>query len=71
MTEFTIREISPEEYKKSLKAELATDGLYEAVKRRCDIIDEECKFMRYVQHRFIQEQLTEILELVEIKEEIE
>lgn len=67
MKDFTIKEISPEEYKAQLRAELATDGLYEAVKRRCDIIDEECKFMRYVQHRFIQEQLTEILELVELR----
>ena len=65
MTEFTIREISPEEYKENLKAEIATDGLYEAVKKRCDIINEECKYMRYVQHRYIQEQLCEIMELVE------
>ena len=71
MTEFMIREISPEEYRKSLRKEIAKDGLYEVVRKRCDVINEECKFMRYVQHRFIQEQLTEILELVEIKEEIE
>ena len=64
MTEFTIKEISPEEYKENLKAEIAADGLYEAVKRRCDIIDEECKYMRYVQHRYIQEMLAEVMELV-------
>ena len=67
MTEFTIKEISPEEYKENLRAEIATDGLYETVKKRCDAIDEECKFMRYVQHRYIQEQLVEILELVELR----
>ena len=71
MTEFMIKEISPEEYKESLKAELATDGLYEAVKRRCDIINEECQPMSYTQHGFIQEQLSEIMELVEAKEETE
>lgn len=71
MTEFTIRKISPEEYRESLKKEIATDGLHEAVKKRCDAIDEECKYMRYVQHRYIQEQLAEILELVEAKEESE
>lgn len=67
MTDFTIKEISPEEYRESLKKEIATDGLYEAVKRRCDAIDEACKYMRYVQHRYIQEQLAEILELVELR----
>ena len=65
MTEFTLREISPEECRERLMQERDRDGLYEAVKRRCDIIDEECKYMRYTQHRFIQEQLSEILELVE------
>ena len=69
MIEFTIRKISPEEYMESLKKEIATDGLHEAVKKRCDAIDEECKYMRYVQHRYIQEQLTEIMDLVEAKEE--
>lgn len=67
MTEFTIKEISPEEHKAQLRAEIATDGLYEAVKKRCDEIDEECKYMRYVQHRYIQEQLCEIMELVELR----
>lgn len=71
MTEFTIKEISPEEYRERLMQERDREGLYEAVKRRCDIIDEECKYMRYVQHRYIQEQLTEIMELVEGKEETE
>ena len=67
MTEATIRVISPEEYRAQIKAEIATDGLCEAVKKRCDAIDEECKYMRYVQHRYIQEQLAEILELVELR----
>ena len=71
MTEFTIKEISPEEYRERLKQELHEDGLYEAVKKRCDTINEECKYMRYVQHRYIQEQLCEIMELVEVKEETE
>ena len=68
MTEMTLREVSPEEYRERLMQERDRDGLCEAVKRRCDIIDEECKFMRYVQHRYIQEQLCEIMELVEESE---
>ena len=71
MTEFTLKVISPEEYMESLKKEIATDGLYEAVKKRCDAIGEECEYMRYVQHRYIQEQLAEILDLVEAKEKSE
>lgn len=71
MTEMTLKEVSPEEYRERLKQERDRDGLHEAVKKRCDIINEECKYMRYVQHRYIQEQLCEIMELVEVKEETE
>ena len=67
MTDITLQMISPEEYKENLRQELATDGLYATVKKRCDAIDEECMYMRYVQHRYIQEQLSEIMELVELR----
>ena len=67
MTEFTIRSISTEEYISNLRKELKTDGLYKAVEKRCDEIDEECKNMGYVQHRTIQELLSEILELIEMR----
>ena len=65
MTEFTIRKISSEEYRKSLRAEIARDGLYEAVKKRCDAVNDECKY--YIQHRYIQKKLCEIMELVELR----
>ena len=64
MTDITLQKISLEEYKENLRQELAKDGLYAAVKKRCDAIDEECKYMRYVQHRYIQEMLAEVMELV-------
>ena len=64
MTDITLQKISLEEYKENLRQELAKDGLYAAVKKRCDTIDEECKYMRYVQHRYIQEMLAEVMELV-------
>ena len=71
MKEFTIKEITPEEQERNLRAELNEDGLFEAIKKRCDVIDDECKYMRYVQHRFIQEQLCEIMELVKMEGEDE
>lgn len=67
MTEFTIRSISPEEYTSNLRKEVEQDGLLKAVKKRCDEIDEECKYMRYVQHRTIQELLSEIVELIKME----
>lgn len=68
MTEFTIRDVPYEEYIGNLKSEIINDGLYEAVKKRCDQINGECKFMRYVQHRVIQELLSEIMDLLKLRE---
>lgn len=67
MAEFTVRSISPEEYTNNLRKEIEQDGLFKAVKKRCDEIDEECKYMRYVQHRTVQELLSEILELIKMR----
>ena len=67
MTEFTIRGISPKEYISNLRKELETDGLYKAVEKRCDEINEECSDMGYVRHRTIQEWLDEILDLINLR----
>lgn len=67
MTEFTIRGISPKEYTGNLRKELETDGLYKAVEKRCDEINEECSDMGYVRHRTIQEWLDEILDLINLR----
>ena len=67
MKEFTIGLISPEEYTSNLRKELETDGLYKAVEKRCDEINEECRGMGYVQHRTIQEWLGEILDLINLR----
>ena len=67
MTEFIIRGMSPEEYTSNLRKELGTDGLYKAVEKRCNEINEECSDMGYVQHRTIQERLNEILDLINLR----
>jgi len=68
MIEFTIRDVPYEEYIGNLKSEIINDGLYEAVKKRCDQINHECKNMGYIQHRTIQEWLSEMLDLLKLRE---
>ena len=67
MIEFTLREVSPAEYRNSLRREIEENGLYKAIEKRCDEINGECRDMGYVQHRTIQELLSEILELIELR----
>lgn len=68
MKEITMRSMPHKEYIENLRKEIADDGLFKAVEKRCELVDEECKYMRYVQHRYIQEQLSEIQELVKLRE---
>lgn len=70
VTEFTIKEITPEEHAASLRKELE-GGLYKAIETRCDLIDEECYGMVYASHGYVREQLIEILDLVRMSEENE
>ena len=66
--EFTIKEITPEEQTASLRKELES-GLFEAIVKRCDKINDECCGMTYAAHGYVQEQLIEILDLVRMSEE--
>ena len=68
--EFTIREITPEEYQAGLRKEVE-GGLYKAVEARCELINEECCSMPYASYGYVQEQLVEILDLVRMSEESE
>lgn len=68
--EFTIKEITPEEHAASLRKELE-GGLFEAIVKRCDKINDECHGMPYASHGYVQEQLMEILDLVRMNEESE
>ena len=64
MREFELRTVSPTEYRNSLRKEIEENGLYKAVEKRCDEINNECGDMGYVQHRTIQGWLSEILDLI-------
>ena len=63
--EFTLREVSHDEYIGGLRKELESVGLYKAVEKRCDEIDDICSSLGYVAHRSVQEQLSEIMDIIE------
>ena len=60
-----IRQFTQDEYKADLRKELENGGLYKAIEKRCDEINDVCGCMRYVSHRYVQELLVEILDLLE------
>lgn len=66
--EITLREYTPEEYKADMRKELEITSLYNSVKQRCDLINDECinQQMGYIPHRCIQEWMCEILDLIEL-----
>ena len=66
--EYTLREYTKEEQEADLRKELETTSLYNSVKQRCDLINDECvnQQMGYVPHRCIQEWMCEILDLIEL-----
>ncbi len=68
---FGLREYSHEEYIEDLKKELKAMGLHDSVQKRCDEINEECRNMGYATHRYIQELMCEILDLIEENEKDE
>ena len=63
-----LRIYPQEKYLSDLKTELETKGLYGAIEHRTDEINENISDLRYMQHRYIQEQLVEILDLVKMTE---
>lgn len=67
--EITLKEYTPEEYRADLLEELRQNGLLETVRKRCQEIDEECRGCGYLTHRFIQEQLAEIEDIIKLSEE--
>ena len=63
-----LRELTYAEYKNNLRKEIETDGLKAAIEKRCNLINEDCGSLRYIQHRGVQESLCEILDLLTIAE---
>jgi len=60
----TLKTITYEEYIEGLREDIAENGLYGAVEKRCDLINEDTSGLPYIQHRCIQEALVEILDLI-------
>lgn len=63
-----VRIYPQEKYESDLREELESKGLYKAIAQRMDEISEEAYDLGYLGHRFVQEQLVEILDLVKIHE---
>ena len=62
-----LREITPEEYRADLQKEIQDTCLITAVEKRCDEINDICGCMRYVPHRYVQELMNEIIDLIRIQ----
>lgn len=66
--EYILKEYTQEEQRSDMLKELEFTSLYNAVKQRCDLINDECvnQGMGYIPHRIIQELMCEILDLIEL-----
>lgn len=60
-----LRTITAAEYIGGLKEELRIKGFRQSVKDRCDEINDVCSCMGYVNHRYVQELLCEIMDLID------
>ena len=62
-----LREITPEEYRADLQKEIQDTCLITAVEKRCDEINDVCGSLSYVSHRYVQELMNEIIDLIRIQ----
>ena len=62
----TLIKITPDEYEADLLKELQQSDLRKTVAKRCDSINEACGGMGYVNHRYVQELLNEIMDLIRL-----
>ena len=76
MSEYTLKEVTYEEYKAELNKTLTEKGLKQAVSDICDKINSITSLLSYCNHRDVQELMCDILCLIDlsfedIKAEIE
>ena len=66
--DFTIKEVTPEEHRESLKLDLEQFGLKHTIKFRCDEIAEEVHLLNlsYNAKSYIFERLNDIIEIAEL-----
>ena len=66
---FEHKVLTHAEYQDKLRKELSEVGLKAAIEKRCDMIDEDCRFLRTATYLGVIENLNDILDLLTIAEE--
>lgn len=67
LREYTLREYADDEYKADLRKELEENGLYKSVSKRLDEINTITSELSYLEHRYVQEMMCEVLDLIELR----
>ena len=62
-----LRRYTPSEFEANLRKELEKNGLYESVSKRLDEINDMTSDLNYLDHRYVQEMMCEILALIELR----
>ena len=62
-----FREYTDDEYKADLRKELEENGLYKSVSKRLDEINTITSVLGYLGHRYVQELMCEVLDLIELR----
>ena len=62
-----LRIYTPSEFEANLRKELEKNGLYESVSKRLDEINDMTSDLNYLDHRYVQEMMCEILALIELR----
>ena len=56
-----------DDYKADLRKELEENGLYKSVSKRLDAINTITPELGYLGHRYVQEMMCEVLDLIELR----
>ena len=62
-----LRIYTDDEYRANIRKELEENGLYESVKKRLDEINIMASELSYLGHRYVQEMMREVLDLIELR----
>lgn len=68
MSEYTLRSVTPDEYKERMQKLLDEKGLHDAVEKYADRINSLSSVLSYVPHREVQECLCDIIFLIDLAE---
>lgn len=68
MTKHRIIAVNRDAQLAAMYADIAQEGLRKSVQRRLDEINEEVSGLSYLDHRYIQQLLSEVLDLIDVSE---